>query len=348
MARIAINGFGRIGRIFLRQIFGASSEALAKEDQSPLEIAAINDLGDLENLAYLLKYDTVYGRFDKEVEVKNGNLVVGGKQIKFLQVKNPQELPWRDLKIDIVVEATGVFESFEKAKVHIDAGAKKVVITAPAKDADGDLGRTVLMGINDGELKSYDLTSNASCTTNAASPVIQIMSETVGIKKAVLNTVHGYTATQNIVDGPTKGKDFRRGRAAAQNIVPSFTGAAIAVTRVAKDLEGKFDGIAMRVPIVSGSIADITFIAKRKTSVEELNEIFKKAAKESRWQGILKVTEDQIVSSDVLGEPYGAIVDLQFTKVIDGDLVKILSWYDNEFGYVSTLVRHVEAVAKYL
>jgi len=338
MARIAINGFGRIGRLFFRQAFGLPG----------IDIVAINDLGDVENLAYLLKYDTVYGRYAKEVKAKNGALVVDGKEIKVLQVKDPAQLPWKDLEIDIAIESTGLFESFEKAKVHIDAGAKRVVITAPAKDEDSPAGKTILMGVNDGEIESVVLTSNASCTTNAASPVIQVMSENPGIVKAVLNTVHGYTATQNLVDGPTKGNDFRRGRAAAANIVPSTTGAAIAVTRAVKSLEGKFDGIALRVPTVNGSLADITFVSKRKVTAEEINDILRKAAAEPRWQGILKVSDDQLVSSDIIGEPYGAIVDSQFTKVIDGDLVKILSWYDNEAGYVSTLVKHVLAVAKSL
>ncbi len=335
MARIAINGFGRIGRLFFRQAF----------DVKGLDIVAVNDLGDAENLAYLLKYDTVYGRYDKKVEVKNGSLEISGKTIKFLEEKELAKLPWKDLKIDIVVESTGAFESYEKAKVHLAAGAKRVVITAPTKDLDSADGKMVLMGVNEDELKKTILSSNGSCTTNAASPVIQIMNETVGIKKAILNTVHGYTATQNLVDGFTKGEDLRRGRAAAQNIIPSTTGAAIAVTRAIKELENKFDGIALRVPVLAGSIADITFISNRKTSVNEINDIFRKAEREPRWRGILKTTEDQIVSSDVLGEPYGAIVDLNFTKVVDGDLVKILSWYDNEWGYAATLVRHVLAVA---
>ncbi|KKU91421.1 MAG: Glyceraldehyde-3-phosphate dehydrogenase [Candidatus Jorgensenbacteria bacterium GW2011_GWA1_48_11] len=338
--RIAINGFGRIGRIFLRQAL----------EERGLEIAAINDLGDAENLAYLLKYDTVYGRYGKEVRIQNlesgSFLIVDGKKIIFLQEKDPTRLPWKKLSIDIVVEATGIFESYEKAKVHLEAGAKRVVITAPAKDPDGTEGKTVLMGVNEGEFKTVEMTSNGSCTTNAASPVLQIMAENPGIKKAILNTVHGYTATQNIVDGPTRGNDMRRGRAAGQNIVPSFTGAALAVTRAIKDLEGRFDGMAMRVPVISGSIADITFVAKRKTSVEEINDIFRASAKDKRWQGILAVTEDQLVSSDILGEPYGAIVDLNFTKVIDGDLVKVLSWYDNEWGYAATLVKHIQSIAK--
>lgn len=336
--KIAINGFGRIGRLFFRQAFG----------QPGLDIVAVNDLGNSENLAYLLKYDTIYGRYDKDLKGEPGAIVVGGKKIKFLQEKDPIKLPWKDLKIDVVIESTGVFESFEKARVHLDAGAKRVVLTAPAKDQEGTLGKTVLVGINEGELQAVQLSSNASCTTNAASPVIAVMAENPGIKKAILNTVHAYTATQSLVDGPTRGDDMRRGRAGAMNIAPSTTGAAIAVTRAIKELEGKFDGIAMRVPVAVGSIADITFVAKRKTSVEEVNEIFKKAAKDKRWQGILKITEDQIVSSDIIGEPYGAIVDLRFTKVIDGDLVKVLSWYDNEWGYVAVLVKHVQKLAEFL
>lgn len=334
--KIAINGFGRIGRLFFRQAF----------EIPQIEIVAINDLGDLANLAYLLKYDSVYKTYQKEIKTDNGKLIVDGKEIKFLQEKDPVKLPWKDLGIDLVIESTGVFESFEKAKVHLDAGAKRVLLTAPAKDDEGVAGgKTILLGINDNELKATNLVSNASCTTNASSPVIAVLAENPGIQKAVLNTVHAYTATQTIVDNPVKGSDFRRGRAGAQNIVPSTTGAAIAVTRIIKELEGKFDGVAMRVPVVSGSIADITFVAKRKTSVEEINNILKQAANSPRWQGILKVTEDQVVSSDIIGEPYGAIVDLKFTKVIDGDLVKILSWYDNEWGYASMLVRHVLAVS---
>ena len=311
-----------------------------------LEVVAINDLGNLENLAYLLKYDTVYGRYDKEVKMEGGNLVVQGKAVKCLQEKEPAKLPWQDLGIDIAIEATGFFESYEKAKAHLTAGAKRVVITAPAKDDDGELGRTCLVGVNEEEMKLVKITSNGSCTTNAASPVIAILSETIGVAKAILNTAHGYTATQNLVDGPTKGADFRRGRAAAVNIVPSTTGSAIAIGRAIKELDGKFDGIALRVPTVTGSVADITFLATRKTSVEEVNQMLTEAAKEPRWQGILKVTDEPIVSSDVIGEPYGAIIDLNFTRVIDGDLVKVLSWYDNELGYVTTLVKHVELVAK--
>lgn len=339
MSKIAINGFGRIGRLFFRSSF----------ENKDFEVVAINDLGDLENLAYLLKYDTVYGTWDAEVKTEKsdggGRLMVNGKEISFTQIKDATQLPWGEMGIDVVVESTGVFESYEKAKVHVDAGAKRVVITAPAKDEDGALGQTVLMGINEDDFKKCAITSNGSCTTNSASPVIQVLSENPGISKAILSTVHAYTATQSIVDGPVKGSDFRRGRAAAQNITPSTTGAAIAVTRVVKDLAGKFDGVAFRVPVAAGSIADITFISKKKTTAEEINKILTEAASSPRWQGILKVTKEQLVSSDILGMPYGAIVDLNFTKVIDGDLVKVLSWYDNEAGYVSTLVKHVSKVA---
>ncbi len=354
--KIAINGFGRIGRLFLRAAFADASAS-----QAGLEIVAINDLGDIENLAYLLKYDSVYRGFEGNVECKKekGELIINGKAIKFISEKDPAKLPWKDLDVDIVIESTGVFESYKKAKAHLDAGAKRVILTAPAsakatagkpakEEAEGILGRTILVGLNEGEIKEYKITSNASCTTNAASPIIGVLSEELGIEKAVLNTIHAMTNTQTVVDSAVKGADFRRGRAASQNMILSTTGAAIAVTKVYKDLEGKFDGIAIRVPVITGSIADITFVAKRKTSVQEVNEILKKAANSARWKGILKVVEDQIVSSDIIGEPYGAIVDLKFTKVIDGDLVKVLSWYDNEYGYVAMLIRHILAVAKIL
>jgi len=336
--RVAINGFGRIGRLFFRQAYG----------HKDIDIVAVNDLGNVENLAYLLKYDSVYGRYDKDVKVKDSHLVIDGKDVQSLQIKNPAELPWKELKIDIAVEATGAFASYEKSKAHLTAGAKRVVITAPVKDPGGAEGATVLLGINEDKLNSVVLTSNGSCTTNAASPVIQIMSENPGIEKAFLNSVHGYTATQNLVDGPTRSKDPRRGRAAAANIVPSTTGAAISVAKAIPEMEGKFDGIAIRVPVLTGSLADITFVAKRKTSVEEINDIFKKAADSPRWKDVLAVSEDPIVSSDIISEPYGAIIDLKLTKVLDGDLVKVLSWYDNEFGYVTTLVGHVLKVAAIL
>lgn len=336
--RIAINGFGRIGRLFLRQIL----------NNKDIEVVAINDLGDAENLAYLLKYDTVYKQLSEDVKVSGGNLVVGGKKIKVLQEKDPAILPWKELKIDVAIESTGAFESYEKASLHLKAGAKRVVLTAPAKDEERTDAKTVLLGVNEDKFKVCKMTSNGSCTTNAVSPVAAIMAETVGIKKAVLNTVHAYTATQSVVDGPARGKDFRRGRAAAQNMAPSSTGAAISVVRALPELKGKFDGVAVRVPVACGSLVDFTFLAGKKTSVKEINDIFKKAAKNPRWKGIMKVADDQIVSSDIVGEPYGAVVDLKFTQVVDGDLVKVFSWYDNEWGYAATLVGHVLKVAEQL
>src|SRR3989338_2390889 len=338
MAKIAINGFGRIGRAFFKL-------ALMKPE---LEVVAINDLGDLENLAYLLKYDSAYGRFNKDVLVKGGKLLVDGKEYLFLQEKDATKLPWGQLGVDIVVESTGAFESFEKASVHKQAGAKRVVLTAPAKDEDTEDAKTVLMGVNEDDLKTCFISSNGSCTTNSASPILQILSETVGVKKAFLNTTHGYTATQNLVDGPVKGHDFRRGRSAGVNIVPSYTGAAIAVGRAVKSVEGKFEGTSMRVPIVTGSLSAITFVSSKPTTAEEINKILRDAADQPRWEGIFRATDDQLVSSDIVGDPYAAIADLSLTKVVDGDLCCVYSWYDNEFGYTNSLLRHVLKVAENL
>lgn len=338
--RVAINGAGRIGRAFYK----------VASERNDLEVVAINDLTDIKNIAYLLKYDTAYRASGLDVEVKDeSTFIINGKEVKYLSVKDPATLPWKDLNIDVVVESTGFFTSYEKAKAHIDAGAKKVVITAPVKDEPtGDIkGGTVLMGINDDKLSECEISSNASCTTNAGSPLMAILHETIGIEKALLNTVHAYTASQSIVDGVSK-KDFREGRAAAQNIVPSSTGAAIAVTKVMPDLVGKFDGISIRVPVVVGSIVDITFIAKRDTSAEEVNEILKKAAGEARWKNTFAVTEEQLVSSDIIGNPHASIADLNFTRVVGGNLVKVLAWYDNEMGYTHTLVDHVVKTGSHL
>ncbi len=331
--RVAINGFGRIGRAFVRRSQGRN-----------IEIVAVNDLGSLENLAYLLKYDTVYKRAAFPVEAKDGALWIDGKAVKFLQEKDPAHLPWKDLDVDVIVESTGFFTDYEKAKAHLDAGAKHVVITAPVK-GESELGATVLMGLNEEKIKSCPITSNASCTTNSASPLIAILDEAIGIEKAILSTTHAYTASQAIVDGPSK-KDMKEGRAAAQNIVPTSTGAAVAVTQAYPALVGKFDGISLRVPVPAGSIADITFIAKRSTSKEEVNEILRAAATAARWAGIFSVTEDELVSSDIIGEPYASIADLGMTRVVDGNLVKVLAWYDNEMGYTESLVRHVLATAQ--
>jgi len=332
--KIAINGFGRIGRAFIK----------AAQLQSDIRIVAINDLASSDVLAYLLKYDSAYGKADFPVEAPGANtLIIDKNPIPLIHEKDPSKLPWRDLDVDVVVESTGFFASYEKSKAHLEAGAKRIVVSAPIKDSPEDagvIGATVLVGVNEDKLKTCQISSNASCTTNAGSPVVAILDEAVGIEKAMLNTVHGYTSSQALVDSPNE-KDPRRGRAAAQNIVPSSTGAAIATTKAHEGLKDKFDGIAMRVPVVVGSIVDITFIAKRDTTVEEVNDILKKAATGERWKGIFDVTEEPLVSTDIIGNTHASIADLQMTRVVDGTLVKVLAWYDNEAGYAHTLVRHV-------
>lgn len=321
--RVAINGFGRIGRVFFRQAF-----------RNPhFEIVAVNDLGSKENLLYLLKYDSVYGRFEPELD-----------HVQFLSEKDPSRLPWKNMDIDIVVESTGVFTTLEKSQAHLDAGAKRVVITAPAKD---DVTPTATPNIGFKNIGEGKITSNASCTTNATTPVVAILMETLGVEKAVLSTVHGYTTSQTLVDSPSH-KDFRRGRAAAESFVPTATGAAVATEKAIPEIQGKFDGIAIRVPVITGSLADFTFLAKRKTSVEEVNQIFKDAEKKKDWQGILRTTDEPIVSRDIIGEPYGAIIDLNMTRVVDGDLVKVFSWYDNEWGYAAMLAKHIETLVAFL
>lgn len=331
--RVAINGFGRIGRAFLKLAW----------DRPELEIVAINDLGDVANMAYLLKYDTVYGKWKhNDIEHEEGYLVVDDKKIKFLAEKDPNKLPWRDFGVDVVVEATGIFVTYASAKVHLDAGAKKVVVTAPMKDEppSGVEGATVLMGINEDNFGKCVITSNASCTTNAGSPLIAILDEALGIEKALLNTTHALTNSQPTVDSINK-HNMREGRAGGHNIVPTSTGAAIAVTKAFPKLSGLFDGISIRVPMISGSIVDVTFVSKRDTTTEEVNAILKKASKEKRWEGIFSVTEEELVSSDILGSKYASIADLKLTRVIGDNLVKVLAWYDNEMGYTYTLVDHV-------
>lgn len=340
--RVGINGFGRIGRAFFKVAF----------DRDDMEVVAINDLGDVHNLAYLLQYDTVYrvSHFDVHAEVhedtKEQFLIVEHDdrtmKVKVVQEKDPLALPWGAMSVDVVVESTGLFTAYDKASVHLQAGAKHVVISAPAKDgAESTVhGETVLLGVNEDKFGTCTVTSNASCTTNASSPVIAILDEAIGIEKAILNTVHSYTASQGIVDGPNK-KDFREGRAAAQNIVPSSTGAAIAVTKAFPSLEGLFDGVSIRVPTPAGSIADITFISKRPTTKEEVNDILRKAGESEHWASIFQATDEELVSSDIIGLPFASIADLKMTRVVGGNLVKVLAWYDNEMGYTHTLVEHV-------
>ena len=343
MAKIAINGMGRIGRAFIN---------LAHE-YPELDIVAANDLGDLKNIAYLMKYDTAYGRSKFSVDTKESDgkkyLVVDGKEIQMFGEKDQMNLPWKDLGIDLVIEATGFFTSYEKAKVHLDAGAKRVVVTAPVKGEApaGIVGASILIGINEDKFEKCDISSNASCTTNSVTPVVQILHEKLGIEKAMLSTIHAYTATQKIVDG-ADAKDFRRGRAGAQNMVPSTTGAAEAVTQVITDLKGKFDGLAFRIPVITGSLSDVTFVAKRDTTVEEVNSILKEASKEDRWKKVFAVTEDPIVSSDVIGNRIASIADLGLTKVVGGNLVKVCAWYDNEMGYTGALVEHVLKMVNFI
>jgi glyceraldehyde 3-phosphate dehydrogenase len=339
MTRVAINGFGRIGRAFFRH-------AIKQDD---IQIVAINDLGDIHNLAYLLKYDSVYGRAAFDVDVLDGALVVSGHEIKVVSEKDPANLPWGDMQVDVVVESTGFFTDFSKANAHLSAGAQRVVISAPGKgepDAAAG-GATVLMRINEEKFAENKITSNASCTTNAASPLIAILDYAIGIEKAVLNTTHSYTASQSLVDGP-KAKDMREGRAAALNMVPTSTGAAIATTKAYTQLTGNFDGIAVRVPTPAGSLADVTFISKRETTVEEVNQALREAASHEYWQGIFAVTEEPLVSSDIVGNTHASIADLSMTRVVGGNLVKVLGWYDNECGYAHMLVKHVLEAGKQL
>jgi len=329
--KVGINGFGRIGRAFLKVAW----------DRPEIEIVAVNDLGDITNMAYLLKYDTVYKEWKHDIQIAENNFVIDGKKVKFISEKDTTKLPWKDLEIDVVVESTGLFTSYDKAKFHLDQGAKKVVISAPSKGEDGSVkGETILLGINEEKFGTADITSNASCTTNGVGPLIAILDEALGIEKAILNTAHAMTNNQPTVDTVSK-KDFREGRAGAHNMVPSSTGAAIAVTKAFPKLEGLFDGIAIRVPIIAGSIADVTFIAKRATTREEVNEILTKASNDPRWENIFTVTNEPLVSSDILGNPHASIADLAMTRVVGGDLVKVLGWYDNEMGYTYTLVEHV-------
>jgi glyceraldehyde 3-phosphate dehydrogenase len=329
--RIAINGFGRIGR-------AACKIALAHSDA---EVVAINDLGDIDNLAYLLQYDSAYGRYGSPVSVEGRELIVGDKRIQVLQSKDPETLPWKDMNIDVVIESTGFFTEEEGAKKHITAGAKHVVISAPTKSEGVP---TVVMGVNDDKLAGSPVVSNASCTTNSAAPVMAVLHSVFGVEKALLTTAHAYTATQSIVDGPGGKGDFRRGRAAAINIVPASTGAAIAATLAIPELAGKFDGVSLRVPVPVVSISDITCLLSRDVTVEEVNQAFKDAVDNSAYQGIIAVTEDPVVSSDFIGDPHSAIVDLPLTRVVGGNLVKVLAWYDNEWGYSNRLVEQVLAI----
>ena len=327
--RVAINGFGRIGRTFFR---AAQTEGVG------FEIVAINDLTDVATLAHLLKYDSIMGRFNAEVKVKEGALVVDGKEIKILAERDPQNLPWKDLGVDVVLESTGFFTEGSKAKAHIEAGAKKVILSAPGKNIDG----TFVMGVNDDryDAANHHIVSNASCTTNCLAPMAKVLNDAFGIKQGLMTTIHAYTADQRLQDAPHR--DLRRARAAAVNMVPTSTGAAAAVGLVLPDLKGKLDGFAVRVPTITGSITDLTFTAEREVTVEEVNAAVKAAA-EGPMKGIIKYNEDPIVSKDIEGEPISTVFDAPLTKVI-GDQVKVIAWYDNEYGYVARLVMFTNKV----
>lgn len=336
--RVAINGFGRIGR-------NAFKVAIEEHPQE-IEVVAINDLTEPKVLAHLLEYDTAYGHWDRQVSWDERNIIVDGKRYPVYAIKDPSALPWRDLNVDVVIESTGRFTDSEGMKKHLQAGAKRVVLSAPAKGAG--IG-TFLIGVNDDRYNGEEMINNASCTTNSIAPVAAIIEEKFGIQKAIMTTVHSVTAEQNLVDGPPPGgkaNDLRRARAAYQNIIPTSTGAAIATTEAIPSLKGLFDGRALRVPTVTGSISDFTFLLKRKTTVEEVNLAIKESCSSPRWSGIVAWTEAPLVSSDIIGRSESAIVDLGLTQLVDGDLLKVFAWYDNEWGYSNRLIELVVNVGK--
>jgi glyceraldehyde 3-phosphate dehydrogenase len=331
MAKIAINGFGRIGRAAFKIIL----------DTPLLEVAAINDLVSVENLAYLLKYDSAYGRYERAVRVDGNRLVVGDEEYHVFNGKDPAKLPWTAMGVDIVLECTGVFTRREDMEKHLRAGAEYVMLSAPAKSDDVP---TVVYGVNEVDYDSVNMVSCASCTTNCITPLVEVMGRRIGIKKANMTTIHAYTSSQAIVDGPSR--KTRRGRAAAANFVPTSTGSAIATTKVLPQYEGKFDGVAVRGPVVVGSISDVIFVTERETTVEEVNDVFREEGGSDRYAGILGVSEDPIVSSDIIGDSHASLVDLAMTRVVDGDLVKVMSWYDNEWGFTSQMVREAAKLAR--
>jgi glyceraldehyde 3-phosphate dehydrogenase len=328
--KVAVNGLGRIGRSILKLVM----------DEPSLELVAVNDLIDVENLVYLLRFDTVYGRYEKPVMIDGSDLVVGGRKLRTLRNRDPQELPWKELDVGLVFECTGALTRREDLEKHIRAGARTVLLSAPSKGGEVE---TVVHGVN-GPDDATSVISCASCTTNCITPIVEVIGRRIGIKKAVMTTVHAYTASQSLVDGPNKRR--RRGRAASANLVPSSTGAALATTRALPEYAGRFDGIAIRAPLPVGSIADLTFVTSRPTSVEEVNQLLTEEAETPRYAGVLGVSRDPLVSSDIIGDSRASVVDLDLTKVIDGDLLKIMSWYDNEWGYANQMLREAVAITK--
>ena len=324
MVKVAINGFGRIGRNALKILM----------ERKDAEVVAINDITDAKTLAHLLKHDSSYGTYDKKVDFTDDAIIVDGKKIKILAEKEPEKLPWKDLKIDVVIESTGFFTKPEDARKHIQAGAKRVIISAPAK---GEGAKTIVIGVNDEMVdKTDEILSNASCTTNCIAPVMKVLEDNFGIEKAMMTTVHSYTGSQRILDAPAK--DLREARSAAENIVPTTTGASKAAALTVPALKDRFNGLSIRVPTPVVSLSDITAIVKRDTTKEEINEVFKKAAKSKALNGILGVTEEELVSKDFVGDPHSCIVDLALTDVVCGNMIKVVAWYDNEWGYSNRLV----------
>lgn len=334
-ARIAINGFGRIGRNAFKVAF----------ERSDLEIIAINDLTDTKTLAHLLKHDSNYGAYARKVTYDDTHIIVDDLPIQVLGEKDPTNLPWKDLGIDVVIESTGFFTKHEQLQMHLKAGARRVVLSAPEKDDTHH--DTYVIGVNDGDLKAdHEIVSNASCTTNCITPVAAIIESHFGIEKAMMTTVHSYTASQRLQDAPAK--DLREARSAAENIVPTTTGASVAAGLALPALKGIFGGLSIRVPTPVVSLSDFVIITKRKVTVEEVNEVFKKAASEPYYQGILAVTDEELVSSDFIGNSHSAIVDLNLTAVIDGTMLKVVAWYDNEWGYSNRLVEQVADIGRLL
>src|SRR5437870_2517684 len=330
MTTVAINGLGRIGRAAFKMIL----------DTTELELRAVNDLNAPDDLAYLLNYDTVYGRYEKKVTALPDGLSVEGKAYPVFQEKDPGRLPWERLGIDMVLECTGVFNQQADLQRHLAAGAKTVLLSAPTKSPEI---ATVVHGVNTANGPTAGIMSCASCTTNCITPVVEVMGRRIGVEKAIMTTVHAYTATQAIVDRPNKKR--RRGRAAAANLIPASTGAAVATTKALPQYAGKFDGVAIRVPVVIGSLADIVFLTSRRTTAEEVNTILTEEANSERYRGVLGVTDEPLVSSDIIQDPRASVVDLELTQVVDGNLVKVMSWYDNEWGYTSQMIREAVRIA---
>jgi glyceraldehyde 3-phosphate dehydrogenase len=328
MANVAINGLGRIGRATLKILLGTPG----------LQLVAVNDLVAPENLAYLLKFDSVYGRFHEKVEHGEGHLRIGGTRYAVLNERDPSKLPWKDLGVDLVFESTGVFTKKEDLQKHLDAGARHVILSAPSKSEDVI---TVVHGVTDAS-GTNRMVSCASCTTNCITPVFEIMERRIGVRKATMTSIHAYTSSQSVVDGPSK--SVRRGRAAAINLVPTSTGAAKATTKVLPEHEGHFDGVAVRVPVPVGSLADLVFLVERETTVEEVAQIFREEAQTERYKNVLVASDDPLVSSDIIQDDHASIVDLKMIQVVDRDLVKIMSWYDNEWGYAAQMVREAQAM----